>query len=480
MSGKDETDLVQNKELSMENATTAQSMKSINHDPSNGDTAPVNGDSLTNPEETSKQSAVESSTPKPSTPSNWVQFENEDDSSDKHESPNKYKQSPAQAASSTSASQPPPVLTTESVHINIKNLPSSQVAQKPLATSSPAVIEIETKNNLNKSVTTSFSTPTPTPNEQGLRTIELSSGRVREGFANGDVIVTLLPINTRWPWITPALFRPELVPEELMAQGLTLTVEEYVHAMETLVNDFRFTLYNVCYKRVLLCWVLFAFLVLLGLLFSGLKGIPLFSLGVGWLFLNAAAIFMCMWLKLRLARGLERCLASVNKQLIKHKIILALDDRGRISCHKVNLCFMYYDPEQCVNYLNDFIERCEQNGNTIEAGWESRLDVDVNDIIIQGSNTTRVSKRKERALLLFLRYASRWGNQTMRGFIKTGVTEPARHCAPYICPCQFIEEHLKCKPQGLCKYGFESNFYSKFPPLLANKVNEFLWLNFEM
>lgn len=103
-----------------------------------------------------------------------------------------------------------------------------------------------------------------------------------------------------------------------------------------------------------------------------------------------------MWVKLRLARGLERCLASVNKQLVKHKIILALDDRGRISCHKVNLCFMYYDPEQCINYLNDFIERSENQGNQIEAGWESRLDVDVNDIVIQGSNTTRVSKRKVR------------------------------------------------------------------------------------
>ena len=40
--------------------------------------------------------------------------------------------------------------------------------------------------------------------------------------ANGDIIVTLLPVNTRWPWVTPAQFRPELVPEELMAQGLTV------------------------------------------------------------------------------------------------------------------------------------------------------------------------------------------------------------------------------------------------------------------
>lgn len=141
------------------------------------------------------------------------------------ESPNKYKQTTTQQSSTAASQSPPPVLTTESVHINIKNTPSSQ-AQKPVvATSSPAVIEIEPKNHLNKSVTTSFSTstPAPTPNEQGLRTIELSSGRVREGFANGDVIVTLLPINTRWPWITPALFRPELVPEELMAQGLTVS-----------------------------------------------------------------------------------------------------------------------------------------------------------------------------------------------------------------------------------------------------------------
>lgn len=172
--------------------------------------------------------------------------------------------------------------------------------------------------------------------------------------------------------------------------------------METLVNDFRFTLYNVCYKRVLLVWVLFAFSVLLGLLFSGLKGIALFSLGVGWLFLNAAAIFFCMWIKLCLARGLERCLAGVNKQLVRHKIVLALDDRGRISCHKVNLCFMYYDPEQCVNYLNEFIERSEQNGTTIEAGWESRLDVDANDIVIQGSTTTRVSRKQVRLTKMLL------------------------------------------------------------------------------
>lgn len=164
--------------------------------------------------------------------------------------------------------------------------------------------------------------------------------------------------------------------------------------METLVNDYRFTLYNICYKRVLVCWILFAFCVLLGILFSGLTGITLFSLGVAWLFLNAAAVFMCMWVKLRLARGLERCMARVNKQLLRHKILLALDDRGNISCHKVNLCFLYFEPSQCVNYINEFIERNEQQGTVIQPGWEERLDVSAGDIVIQGSNTTRVSRKQ--------------------------------------------------------------------------------------
>lgn len=58
---------------------------------------------------------------------------------------------------------------------------------------------------------------------------------------------------------------------------------------------------------------------------------------------------------------------------------------------------------------------------------------------------------QERALLLFLRYAVRWANQSVRGFIKVGGIQPARHCAQFMCPCQFIEEHLKCKPQGKFK-----------------------------
>ena len=39
--------------------------------------------------------------------------------------------------------------------------------------------------------------------------------------------------------------------------------------MEKLTTDIRFTLFNVCYKRILVIWITLAFVVLLSLLFSG-------------------------------------------------------------------------------------------------------------------------------------------------------------------------------------------------------------------
>ncbi|XP_011882546.1 PREDICTED: uncharacterized protein LOC105570162 isoform X4 [Vollenhovia emeryi] len=265
--------------------------------------------------------------------------------------------------------------------------------------------------------------------------VSTSIGNIRQGFANGDTIVTLLPVNTKWPWITPARFRPELVPEELMAQGLTLTVEDYVHIMELLVNDVRFNMYNICYKRILVLWIFTAFVVLLGLLFSGVTGLTLFGLGVMW-----------------------------------HKILLGLDDRGKISCHKVNLCFIYFDTTDCVKKLQEVIEREEREGRVIggddasdlsrQRELQQRMDIDDGDIVIQGSTTTRISRKQERAELLLLRYASRWARHFVRRRLDlvidsqerdrgvTGLSVPPRHCVSARCPCQFIEDHLKHKPKA--------------------------------
>lgn len=286
---------------------------------------------------------------------------------------------------------------------------------------------------------------------------------VRQGFSNGDVIVTLLPQNTTLPWITPAQFRPELVPEELMAQGLTLTVEDYVHIMSQLVNDYRFTLYNVCYKRVLMAWIIMGFIILLCILFSGLSQLALFGAGIGWLMVNAAAIFFCMWIKIRLNKSLEQCLAEINIQLLRHKIILGLDDRGKLSCHKVNLCFIYFDTHDCLAKLQEVMEEEERAGravNSEEAGklpsLRQRMDIDDSDIIITGATNTRISRQQERANLLLTRYSQRWAKDYLRKRLDwafdaqarmEGLAPPVspRHLTTARCPCQYIEEHLFVK-----------------------------------
>jgi hypothetical protein len=50
-----------------------------------------------------------------------------------------------------------------------------------------------------------------------------------------------------------------------------LTVEEYVQTMDKLTTDMRFTVFNICYKRILVIWIVTAFTILLCLLFSGFQ-----------------------------------------------------------------------------------------------------------------------------------------------------------------------------------------------------------------
>lgn len=95
MSGTDETDRAKNKEfLSSEQIAMVKQIKSnmdAAHDHSNGDTLPVNGEISISVDDKNKQinattagaaamSGTEPTIAKPSTPSGWVQFDNEDDS----------------------------------------------------------------------------------------------------------------------------------------------------------------------------------------------------------------------------------------------------------------------------------------------------------------------------------------------------------------------------------------------------------------
>lgn len=288
--------------------------------------------------------------------------------------------------------------------------------------------------------------------------------RHQEQFENGDVLVTLLPVNEKFPWVTPAKFRPELVPEELMAPTLTLTVEEYVSSLEKLTRDMRFTMYTIFYKRILVIWIFTAFMILLGILFSKQFGLVLFGLGVAWLICNAMAIFLCMWVKLKLNKSLEKCIASVNSGLVKHNLLLALDDRGKISCHKVNICFIYLNSSPCIaqleKLLNEKPDETAVNGAVFDRESYLRNVEEFEDVevVVTGRNNVTLGKKGERAQKLYLHYAQRWAKDYLRRRLDWVVddvygrqdyssnTSP-RHIKGALCPCQYIEEHLKNKRQ---------------------------------
>lgn len=176
---------------------------------------------------------------------NWVQFEDET-------GPKKTADAERKAGSSAPAVIKPESVTVQVDKIN-KSIDPPVINDKKINEYRGAVIATESVQiNLDRSgLSRSVTSDTPelkSPSDvraseaksASLKTIDLrdvsngrntssnvistSIGNIRQGFANGDTIVTLLPVNTKWPWITPARFRPELVPEELMAQGLTVWI----------------------------------------------------------------------------------------------------------------------------------------------------------------------------------------------------------------------------------------------------------------
>lgn len=368
----------------------------------------------------------------------WVKFDEEGGSDPSPPSPSRNQETPGSLEVSASQS------------VDVETLRRKSVTETPT-------------KSVRGSGGSNYSTPSSPPLQQV--NLEMRPDQQQRRMETGEVLVTLLPVNQRFPWVTPARFRPELVPEELMAPSLTLTVEEYVSSLEKLTTDMRFTMYNLFYKRILVIWIASAFMILLGILFGNKQpGLVLFGLGLAWLILNAAAIFFCMWVKLKLNKSLERCMGSVNASLLKHKLIIGVDDRGKLSCHKVNLCFIYLDSAPCITYLENLLDdKPEDRANNgvvfdREAYLREVEGFDDREIVVSGRNSVKIGGKSERAEKLFLHYSQRWAKEYLRRRLDWMVedlygrqeyassTNP-RHIRTALCPCQYIEEHLKNKRQ---------------------------------
>ncbi|CAK9291393.1 unnamed protein product [Gordionus sp. m RMFG-2023] len=160
-------------------------------------------------------------------------------------------------------------------------------------------------------------------------------------YARGDLIVTVSPENHSCVWVTPAKFNVHRVPPEFLDPKLSITADDFNMAMEFLTNDYRFNCYNMCYRRIIVFWLFFGLFILLAILFSGMRGTILFGMGIVWLLVNTIGIFMCLLIKKRMNNNLDDAVSAVNRVFIKKNVLAGMEDKGKISCHKISISFFF-------------------------------------------------------------------------------------------------------------------------------------------
>ncbi|XP_014678253.1 PREDICTED: uncharacterized protein LOC106818049 isoform X2 [Priapulus caudatus] len=305
---------------------------------------------------------------------------------------------------------------------------------------------------------------------------------------NGQHLESVWPMPGKCVWVTKATFDTEVIPARLLEDDLTLPHHEYSMAMEFLVNDYRFNCYSMCYRRIIIIWLLLSFVALFAILFSGLKGLNLFAAGVIWLVVNAAGIILCLFAKRKWDQGMDRAVSAVNQILVKHSILMCMEDQGRLSCHKIMLHFYYFNITDCVHQVSNMLlkgevrskKRVEENpgffarwsmlrkrqqmappaeaqfqhadddGTIAPVAGETvvAMEADTEAIVSDGeSKVSSEPKRMIKAEKMVLKYSQHYLKSLARDLINFPPSHIAaqfrpevRHCSKAYCICQYIEE----------------------------------------
>ena len=115
---------------------------------------------------------------------------------------------------------------------------------------------------------------------------------------------------------------------------------------------------------------------------------------------------------------MEKCMSFINSGLLKHNIILGVDDRGKLSCQKVNLCFIYLDSNECIKKLEKILdEKPEENGQQLfdrEAYLKQVEQFEDVEVVVPGRSSAKINRKRDRAEKLFLHYIQRWAKDYLR------------------------------------------------------------------
>ncbi|CDW52134.1 hypothetical protein TTRE_0000039301 [Trichuris trichiura] len=249
---------------------------------------------------------------------------------------------------------------------------------------------------------------------------------------NGMTITTVSPVTRRCSFFSVASFDPRRIPKAIINENLQvncsdvcLMVEDYMAAVEKLINDSRFRVYCICHQRIVLMWMLCSFILMLLLLVSGARGIGLFALIVAWMILVCIGVAIC--------KNIAVCVAAVNKFLSPFDLLLCVDDRGRFSCNKITIVFVRFNLRNCI-VSSAFI--CKRlNVSSISAN----VDMSTEQI------------RMEQAKRLLFRYSQQYCRDLVRGVVRFPPTGRSTersdfllplHCAFAQCLCQYVERNF--------------------------------------
>jgi len=178
----------------------------------------------------------------------------------------------------------------------------------------------------------------------------IKSGDVEQRpIRNSKIMATVFPTNAHLAWIIPPKYDPTKLPQTLSASGVGLQVDVFSLVMRHITDDIRFKAYAIGFSRILPIWVVFSIVVLLLMLISSPDGgFSVMVMTFLWTIMLLVGVFFGIIIRKHLKIGLAQVVSEANKHLLHHNLIVGVQDRGQLSCHKVVIIFMYYQTQDCL------------------------------------------------------------------------------------------------------------------------------------
>ncbi|XP_003366213.1 vacuolar protein sorting-associated protein 52-like protein [Trichinella spiralis] len=258
-------------------------------------------------------------------------------------------------------------------------------------------------------------------------------------FENGITIVVVMPLKLTCKVLSFTKFDPNHVPRAILSSKLSITVEDYVTAMELLTNDFRFRLYTVFHQRIIFAWLIASLIVMFCVLFSNARGLVLFALSLGWSSVIGLGTLLCVIFERMLDQSLSACVATVNRFLVRHNLLLCVDDRGKFSCHKIAILEVAKNVEKLGLKLH---RRQHHLPIPTTPSVSSQVDIVAAPTTAQNKHTQRYCRDliRQGINLPVVRFQDQTDDMSIT----------VKHCKFALCLCQYLEKcHFQKRRRSL-------------------------------